>query len=97
MAYDRDLWIDAVYDTKALQDAGVPIVRRWNTSLTALDSDAAGGWWLDPQGKDFGDNAKYYQHNIAEAKKLMSAAGFANGLRADGQLRGWHGIRRPFP
>jgi peptide/nickel transport system substrate-binding protein len=80
MAYDRDLWIDAVYDTKALQDAGVPIERRWNTAMTGLDSDAAGGWWLDPEGKDFGANSKYYQHNIAEAKKLLAAAGFADGL-----------------
>ena len=34
------------------------------------------GWYLDPQGKDFGENAKFYKRNIAEAKKLMSAAGY---------------------
>ena len=27
--------------------------------------------YLDPQGKDFGPNAKYYEHDIAEAKKLL--------------------------
>ena len=36
--------------------------------------------WLDPQGKDFGHNAKYYQYNVAEAKKLLAAAGHANGV-----------------
>jgi peptide/nickel transport system substrate-binding protein len=80
MSYDRDLWIDAVYDTKALQDAGVPIERRWNTALTALDTDAAGGWWLNPRDKEFGPNAKSYEHNVAEAKKLLSAAGHPDGL-----------------
>ena len=38
------------------------------------------GWWLDPKGADW---AKNYQHNIAEAKKLMAAAGYADGLDAD--------------
>ena len=38
------------------------------------------GWWLDPKGKDFGPNGKYFQHDIADAKKLLAAAGYANGL-----------------
>ena len=50
----------------------------------ALEQRPAGdnfaGWWLDPKGKDFGANAKYFKHDIAEAKKLLAAAGFANGV-----------------
>jgi ABC-type transport system substrate-binding protein len=47
---------------------------------SVVPCDEYSGWWLDPQGKDFGPNAKYYQHNVAEAKKLVAAAGFANGV-----------------
>jgi ABC-type transport system substrate-binding protein len=41
--------------------------------------------WLDPQGSDFGENAKYItlgsrDANIAEAKKLLSAAGHPDGF-----------------
>jgi hypothetical protein len=35
---------------------------------------------LDPQGKDFGPNAKYFKHDIPEAKKLVAAAGHPNGF-----------------
>ena len=80
MAYDRDLWIDAVYDTSTLEAAGLPIEVRWNTALTAIDADAAGGWWLDPRGDDFGDSARFYEYNIEEAKKLLAAAGYPDGM-----------------
>lgn len=32
-------------------------------------------WWLDPQGSDIGDVGKYYKYDVAEARKLFSAAG----------------------
>jgi ABC-type transport system substrate-binding protein len=43
------------------------------------------GMWLDPQSSEFGENAKYItlgsrDANIAEAKKLISAAGFPDGI-----------------
>jgi ABC-type transport system substrate-binding protein len=49
---------------------------RWNSHLTA----DAGGWWLDPQGKDFGPNARFFQHDPAEGRKLLAAAGYQSGL-----------------
>jgi ABC-type transport system substrate-binding protein len=49
---------------------------RWNTGLQAIH----GNWWLDPKGKEFGDNARFFKRDIAEAKKLLTAAGYANGF-----------------
>ncbi|HLF76806.1 MAG TPA: ABC transporter substrate-binding protein [Dehalococcoidia bacterium] len=77
MALDRDLFIDVVYNTTKFKQQGLPVETRWNTGLPATVFE---GWWLDPKGKDFGPNAKYFEHNPAEAKKLLASAGFADGL-----------------
>jgi ABC-type transport system substrate-binding protein len=69
-ATDRDLFIDAVYNVSGFEKEGLTMNTAWNTALAATNE----GWWLDPKSKDFGDTAKYLQHNIAEAKKLVQAA-----------------------
>ena len=79
MAIDRDLYLDTFGNVGTFRGEGLPVDTAWNA---ALDPGAYKGWWLDPQSKDFGPNGQYYQHNMAEAKKLLSAAGFANGLTA---------------
>ncbi|MPZ51056.1 MAG: hypothetical protein GEU75_17440 [Dehalococcoidia bacterium] len=78
MSIDRDTWLDAQYNTDIFSAQGLKVTKRWHTAVECGDQNA--GWWLDPQGKDFGENAKYYQLNVAEAKKLLAAAGHANGL-----------------
>jgi ABC-type transport system substrate-binding protein len=80
MSWDRDLWINVFYNADKYAEQGLPIERRWNTALLAMDSDADDGWWMDPKGKDFGPNAKYFKHDPAEAKKLLAAAGHPDGL-----------------
>ena len=77
MSWDRDAWIDAFFNVSTFENEGIPVGARWNS---ALPNDYT-GWWLDPQNStSFGANAKYYEHNIDEAKKLMTAAGFGSGL-----------------
>jgi len=75
-AQDRDLFIEGVYNVSAFKNEGIPLDTAWSTAVNATDTT----WWLNPQSKEFGENAKYYNHDPAEAKKLLAAAGFANGL-----------------
>jgi len=77
MSWDRKAWIDAMYNITSLESNGFTMDERWNSAIPA---DFGPEWWLDPQGKDFGPNAKYYQHNLDEAKKLLAAAGQAGGV-----------------
>jgi len=79
MSIDRDLWIDTFFNTETFRNQGLPVSTQWNTCVNCNYT----GYWLDPKGKDFGDAAKYYKHDVAEAKKLLEAAGFKNGLDTD--------------
>ena len=80
MSWDRDLFNLAKYNVDAYEREGIPVRTGWNSHMAQRDAFSAGGWFLDPQGKDFGPNAKYFEFNIDEAKKLLSAAGHANGF-----------------
>ena len=80
-AWDRDLFIEANYNVGEFAKQGIELETRWNTAVYSV----ADGWWLDPKGKDFGPNARYFKFDLAEAKKLVSAAGYANGLDIDAQ------------
>jgi peptide/nickel transport system substrate-binding protein len=76
LAWDRDLYLDVFHNVAAFQKEGLPVEGVWNTALPVTNF----GWWLDPQSSNFGPNAKYYKHDLTEAKKLMAAAGYPNGF-----------------
>lgn len=76
MSWDRDLYMDTFMNVSKFRDQGIPVEVRLSTSLIGTFE----GWWMDPRSKEFGPNAKNFEHNIAEAKKLMSAAGHPNGF-----------------
>jgi peptide/nickel transport system substrate-binding protein len=77
MTWDRDQYIDVMFNVKGFTDNGIPVRTSWSTSV---QNNYFAAWYLNPQGKDFGPNAKYFKRDIAEAKKLMAAAGYANGF-----------------
>ncbi len=76
MALDRNELTDLIYSVKKLRAAGLDVPLPWNSVIPAGHTR----FWLDPQGKDQGDSAKFFKYDPAEAKKLMAAAGFADGF-----------------
>jgi peptide/nickel transport system substrate-binding protein len=75
MSIDRDTFVDVIDDPAQFEELGITLNTYWNTPLSA----GYGAFWLDPKGPDFGPSAKYLFHDVAEAKKLLDAAGYDDG------------------
>jgi ABC-type transport system substrate-binding protein len=75
MSHDGEAFADVIENRANFLKDGLDNSVAFNTTL----SPAWNGYWVDPKGKDFGPNSKYYEHNVAEAKKLLAAAGIPNG------------------
>jgi peptide/nickel transport system substrate-binding protein len=75
MAIDNEAFAD-VYENRAnFAKDGLDNSVAWNSHL----SPAWTGAYIDPHNeKEFGANAKYFKFDVAEAKKLVAAAGFNN-------------------
>ena len=92
MALDRDSLTDSGYDASTLADAGLPTRRAWNNFIPA---GWGSRWWLDPQSAAHGLSGAFFKHNIAEAKKLMTAVGAEDGFPIPYIYTGRYG--GPFP
>lgn len=79
MLIDRDAYIDLFYDLRNFASTNVEMHAYWNTPLSA----GWGPFWLDPKSDAFGPNAKYLKRDVAEAKKLLAAAGHPDGFETD--------------
>jgi ABC-type transport system substrate-binding protein len=75
MSYHRDDYIDAFNDVSTFEAEGLPVETYWFSSMGHINVVH-----LDPRDSAFGENAKYFQNLPDEAKALLSAAGFEDGL-----------------
>ena len=76
MAINRDDLLELGYNLKKLKEAGLDVQGPWHNIIPAGETR----WWIDPKGKDQGDSAKFFKYDPAEAKKLLSAAGYPDGF-----------------
>jgi ABC-type transport system substrate-binding protein len=76
MTWDRDLFADVYFNVDNFEKEGLAVETAWET---ALQSDAWSGWFLDGKSEDFGPNSRFLRQNLAEARKLVEAAGFPDG------------------
>ena len=71
MSLDRDLLSNTFGNVEKYKKEGIEVPTRWNSSIYAGES-----YWIDPKDeKTYGDDAKCYKYNPAEARKLITAAG----------------------
>jgi peptide/nickel transport system substrate-binding protein len=77
MLLDRDLIIETVNEVKLFADAGFEVDKRWATVLAVGEP-----WWMDPKSKDFGPEAKVFNYDPGEAKKLVRAAGHNTAIKS---------------
>jgi ABC-type transport system substrate-binding protein len=71
---DRDAYIAGYFNTDVFEREGLPVETFWEASFHQASWS---GWVLDPKNdpKAYGDKAKNFQYDLADAKKLVEAAG----------------------
>ena len=80
MLIDREAFIDVIDNRDGYRKDGLDLPVAYNSAVLGRLDRLLG---RPSNEKEFGPNAKYLKLNVAEAKKLMAAAGFANGLTTD--------------
>jgi peptide/nickel transport system substrate-binding protein len=66
MSIDRDGILTLAYESKGSWLSAIP--------------GSFGNWRVDPKSADMGAGGQYFKYNPAESKKLLAAAGYANGM-----------------
>ena len=79
MLLDRDLWIDTFYNVSQFRAEGYPTEVRYHSHISS-------GWeglWVDPKSDAMGEGKANFTKNVAEAKKLLEAAGFTSPIESE--------------
>ena len=74
-AIDFDSILNFQSNKDAFQAAGIDIETSYTTHSPRILS-----FWLDPRKGELGEASKNYLYDVAEAKKLVEAAGYPNGF-----------------
>ena len=83
MLIDRDAFIDTFYNVPGFRAEGLDLNPRWHTAYGAGEAP----FWHDPRGKELGEVAKYFQHDVKEATALMKAAGYTKAFESIFNIR----------
>lgn len=81
MSFDRETHIDAFSNVSRFESEGLPVQTYWHTAMGYVPDV-----WLNPlDASSFGENARYYEFNVEEARALIDAAqsGYAGGRFPD--------------
>ena len=70
------------------KEIGYELTPQWNTPMSA----GFGPFYLDPKGSNFGPGVKNLEYNMAEATKLMAAAGYDSNNKFKFDVI-WPGLR----
>jgi len=84
MALDRDALLDLAYNVRKLRAGGIDVKDYWNNIIPAAHTR----FWLDPKSPEHGESGRFFRYDVAEAKRLLAAAGFPNGFEAKYQYTG---------
>jgi ABC-type transport system substrate-binding protein len=80
LSIDRETFNRVAHNLQNLNDDGIDVDLAYNTAV----SPGFQNYWLDPlDAGTFGESAKYFGFNLAEAKTLLEAAGHGSGLEFD--------------
>jgi ABC-type transport system substrate-binding protein len=93
MLVDREGFTIAAWNTDKFAAEGLNLEGSVNTCISA----GWGDYWLDPTGSDFGDTSKYLTFLPDEAKTLLGAAGFPDGVSTTQFFNSAGSYGEPYP
>ena len=79
LTIDRELYTDVQYNISKFAEQGIALDMALESGLQA---NSLTGWFLNAltEPEAFGENARFFKQDVAEAKKLLAAANYPDGV-----------------